>query len=98
MGVARGPLRHSWLARMEANVASGKGAPCLGMAPAPASRGAQVMSAPVASMARTAASTTSGLMPSPLMSVTLVDMSVLPEYTVRHGHGQRRLRAPIVAI
>ena len=60
---------------MEARVVSGRGAPCLGMAPAPASASSHERSAPVASIARTAASTTSGPMPSPLISVTLVDMA-----------------------
>src|SRR5690349_18842543 len=53
------------------------------MAPAPASRGSHSMSAPVASTALTAASTTSGPMPSPLIKVTLVDMLLLPEYRFR---------------
>ena len=69
---------------MEARVASGSGAPALGMAPAPASCGSQAISAPVASTACTAASTTSGPMPSPRMSVTLVGMC---------GRDYRRARA-----
>src|SRR3954454_4389854 len=85
MGVARGPLRQRRFSRMEARVSSGSGAPWRGMAPAPASRGSQAISAPVASTARTAASTTSGPIPSPLINVTLVDMAKPCQYTVARG-------------
>src|SRR4051794_29100224 len=75
MGVARGPLKQTRFLRIETRVGSGRGAPCIGIAEAPASIGSQLISAPVASMHRTALSVTSGPIPSPRSSVIVLGIS-----------------------
>src|SRR5437660_5550723 len=74
MGVARGPLRASLLRRIDSSVSAGMGVPWVGTAPAPAAARSHSSFAPAASMASTAALTTSGPMPSPGISVTGIDM------------------------
>src|SRR5918911_3089830 len=75
MGVASGPLSASFVRRMDSSVSPGIGVPCVGTAPAPAVTRCHSRRAPDASIASTAAPTTSGPIPSPGINVTAVAMA-----------------------
>ena len=70
-GVVSGPLRATRVFRNDSSVASGRISSPASTAERPASRSSHAISAPAASSTRRAESTTSGPIPSPLMSVTV---------------------------
>ena len=69
-GLETGPLSATPVSRIEASVESGSGVPSPGTAARPSSRTSHSTSTPVDSIARRAAPTTSGPMPSPGIRVT----------------------------
>src|SRR5579862_5119359 len=77
MGVVMGPFSATLLWRMLSMTEGGSGVPAVSMISTPASWMSQLNATPVASSTRLAASTSSGPVPSPRMSVTLCANSVL---------------------
>ncbi len=68
-GVVIGPLRPTFVLRIEARTSSGSGVPWAAIAASPASTGSHSNPMPVASSTRVVASASSGPMPSPGISV-----------------------------
>src|ERR1035437_7474486 len=101
MGVAVGPLRPTRVASSEAKTSSGINWPCSASALMPACTRSHSISTPVASIARTVASATSGPMPSPGIKVTRwiiiviieVGTQVIPDWATERGEMvERQLR------
>src|SRR5437588_5711888 len=94
-GVVSGPLIATRLRRIESSTWSGIGWPKRSTTPSPASWTSHSMSTPVASMARRAASLTSGPTPSPGISVIVCRAMHPPSvYAAHRRRGRRRDRPP----